>query len=152
MGMAAMLVMWPWPFEQFNVPKTPGGYIWNLVTIGPAVSEEMSSVWNCWPTDDGRTDNGALPSIKLPRSRWLRWAKNASLCLKFLIRLQFCLNIYMMHKMVDIRFHECSCIIEFIKRVGGKIWDSLASYLFPQLVIQEHECTTLSYDTNIAFY
>ena len=40
MGMAAILVMWPGPFEQLFVPPTPGGYIWNLVTIDPEVSEE----------------------------------------------------------------------------------------------------------------
>ena len=42
MGMAAILVMWPGPFEQFFVPPIPGGYRWNLVTIGPVVSEEKS--------------------------------------------------------------------------------------------------------------
>ena len=40
MGMAAILLMWPGRFEQLFVPPTPGGYIWNLVTIGPVVSEE----------------------------------------------------------------------------------------------------------------
>ena len=40
MGMAAMLVMWPRPFEQFFFPKGPGGCIWNLVAIGSVVSEE----------------------------------------------------------------------------------------------------------------
>ena len=34
-------------------------------------------VWNCGPTDDGRTtDNGACLYYKLPRSLRLRWAKN----------------------------------------------------------------------------
>ena len=42
MGMAAIWVMWPTPFEQFFFPKRPGGSIWNLVTIGPVVSEEKS--------------------------------------------------------------------------------------------------------------
>ena len=42
MGMAAILVMWPGPFEQLFVPPTPGGYIWNLVIIAPVVSEEKS--------------------------------------------------------------------------------------------------------------
>ena len=42
MGMAAILVMWPGPFEQLFVPPTPGGYIWNLDTTGPVVSEEKS--------------------------------------------------------------------------------------------------------------
>ena len=40
MGVAAMLVMWPKPFEQFFFPLTSVGYIWNLVTIGLVVSEE----------------------------------------------------------------------------------------------------------------
>ena len=42
MGMAAILVMWPGPFKQLFVPPIPGGYIWNLVTIGSVVSEEKS--------------------------------------------------------------------------------------------------------------
>ena len=42
MGMTAILVMWPEPFEQLFVPLIPGGYIWKLVTIGPVVSEEKS--------------------------------------------------------------------------------------------------------------
>ena len=42
MGMAAILVMWSRPFEQFFFPKGPGSCIWNLVTIGPVVSEEKS--------------------------------------------------------------------------------------------------------------
>ena len=84
MGMAAILVMWPAPFEQLFVPPTPGGYIWNLVTIGPVVSEEKS-----FEIVDGRrrrttdnvrrtTDNGAFPSYKLPRSLRLRWAKKGA--------------------------------------------------------------------------
>ena len=42
MGMAAILVMWPGSFEQFFVPQTPAGYLWNLVTMGHVVSEEKS--------------------------------------------------------------------------------------------------------------
>ena len=84
MGMAAILVMWPGPFEQLFVPPTPGGYIWNLVTIGPVVSEVKS-----FEIVDGRrrrtTDNGAFPSYKLPRSLWLRWAKNVNTwCITYL--------------------------------------------------------------------
>ena len=45
MGMAAMLVMWPEPFEQIFIPSSPGGSIWNLVTIGRVVFEKI--VWNC---------------------------------------------------------------------------------------------------------
>ena len=53
MGMAAMLVMWPKPFEQFFFPKGPGGYIWNLVVIVPVVSEEKS-----FEIVDGRRTDG----------------------------------------------------------------------------------------------
>ena len=83
MGMAAMLVMWPRSFEQLFFPKGPGGCIWNLVAIGPVVSEEKSFeiVDGRRTTDDGRTDdgrttdNGACLYYKLPRSLRLRWAK-----------------------------------------------------------------------------
>ena len=40
MGMAAILVMWPEPFEQTFVPPSQGGPTWNLASIGPVVSEE----------------------------------------------------------------------------------------------------------------
>ena len=40
MAMAAILVMWPGPFEQTSVPLSHGGIIWNLTLIGQAVSEE----------------------------------------------------------------------------------------------------------------
>ena len=42
MGMAAMLVMWPRPFELLFFPKGHGGCIWNLVAMGQVVSEEKS--------------------------------------------------------------------------------------------------------------
>ena len=74
MGMAAMLVMWPKPFEQFFFPKVPGGCMWNLVAIGPVVSEKSFEIV------DGRTDNRRTTepayTISSPRSLWLRWAKN----------------------------------------------------------------------------
>ena len=67
MGMAAMLVMWPRSFEQLFFPKGPGGCIWNLVAIGPVVSEEKSFeiVDGRRTTDDGRTDDGqrSLPIL-----------------------------------------------------------------------------------------
>ena len=68
MGMAARLVMWPKLFEQLSFPKGPGGCIWNLVAIGPVVSEEKSfEIVDGWTTD-GRltTDNGACLYYKLP--------------------------------------------------------------------------------------
>ena len=60
MGMAAMLVMWPRLFEQLSFPKGPGGCIWNLVAIGPVVSEEKSfEIVDGWrTTDDVRRTDG----------------------------------------------------------------------------------------------
>ena len=40
MGMAAILVMWPEPFEQAFVPPSQEGFIWNLASIGLVVIEE----------------------------------------------------------------------------------------------------------------
>ena len=40
MGMAAILVMWPGPFEHTFVPLFHGDSIWNLASIGPVVFEE----------------------------------------------------------------------------------------------------------------
>ena len=40
MDMAAILVMWPRPFEQTFVSPPQGGSLWNLASIGPVVSEE----------------------------------------------------------------------------------------------------------------
>ena len=40
MGMAAILVMWPGPFEQAFVPLSQVGSIWNLALITPMGSEE----------------------------------------------------------------------------------------------------------------
>ena len=67
MGMVAILVMWP---RQFFFPNGHGACIWNLVTIGPVVSEEKS-----FEIVNGRTDVGAWLYFKLPRSLRLRWAK-----------------------------------------------------------------------------
>ena len=73
MGMAAMLVMWPRPFEQFFFPKGPGGCIWNLVAIGPLVEEESFEIVDGRP-QGRRTDEGACLYYKLPRSLRLMWA------------------------------------------------------------------------------
>ena len=40
MGVAAILVMWPGPFEQTFVPASLVVSIWNLSLIGQVVSEE----------------------------------------------------------------------------------------------------------------
>ena len=41
MSMAAILGMWPGPVKQTFVPPSHGGSIWNLILIGPEVSEEL---------------------------------------------------------------------------------------------------------------
>ena len=64
MGMAAILVMWPGPFEQTFVPPSKGVSIWNLSSIRPVVSEEkMFEIVDGRTTDDGRqtTDDGRTP-------------------------------------------------------------------------------------------
>ena len=40
MGMEAILVTWPGPFEQTFVSLSHGDSIWNLASIGAVVSEE----------------------------------------------------------------------------------------------------------------
>ena len=56
MGMAAILVTWPGPFEQTLVPASWGVSIWNLSLIGPVVSEEkMFEIVDGWTTDGGRS-------------------------------------------------------------------------------------------------
>ena len=58
MGMAAILVMWPRPFEQTFGPASLGVSIWKLSLIGPVVSEEKKfENVDGRTTDDGRTDN-----------------------------------------------------------------------------------------------
>ena len=58
MGMAAILVMRPGPFEHLFVPSTPGGYIWNMVTVGLVVSEKKS-----FEIVDGRRRMWSLPIL-----------------------------------------------------------------------------------------
>ena len=40
MGMAAILVKWPRPFQQTSIPPSHRSSIWNLTLIGSVVSEE----------------------------------------------------------------------------------------------------------------
>ena len=63
MGMAAILVMWPGPFEQTFVPPSHGDSIWNLASIGPVVSEEKMFK-ECGQQTDGQTTEAYL-SYKL---------------------------------------------------------------------------------------
>ena len=71
MGMAAILVMWPGPFEQIFVPPSHGDSIWNLASIGPVVSEEMFKECGQQTTDRQRRPTYPISS---PMSLWLRWA------------------------------------------------------------------------------
>ena len=61
MGMMAILVMCPGPFEQTFVLPSQGGSIWSSTLIGRAVSEGkmFKSV------DDRRRTTEAYPSYKL---------------------------------------------------------------------------------------
>ena len=59
-GMAAILVMWPALFEQTFNPLSQGGSTWNLIWIGPVVSEEkMLENVNVRRT----TDDGGMPLL-----------------------------------------------------------------------------------------
>ena len=62
MGMAAILVMFPRHYEQIFVPPPHVGYTYNLVSIGLAVSEEMSFS-NVDETQTPMTDDGLLPIL-----------------------------------------------------------------------------------------
>ena len=67
MGMAAILVMWPTPFEQLFFPKGPGGCIWNLVAIGLVVSEEKPfEIVDGRRTMDGRRKTEPAYTISSP--------------------------------------------------------------------------------------
>ena len=61
MGMAAILVMWPWPFEQNFFSPIHGGSIWNLASTGRVASVEKMSE----NVDDGRGTTEACLSYKL---------------------------------------------------------------------------------------
>ena len=58
MGMAAILVRWPEPFEHTFIPPSNVVSIWNLASIGPVVFEEMFK-----SVDDRQTDGGGLPIL-----------------------------------------------------------------------------------------
>ena len=81
MGMAAMLVMWSRSFEQLFFPKGPGGCIWNLVAIGPVVSEEKSFVIvDGRRTDDGRRTTEPAYTISSPGAFGSGELKTVDLC------------------------------------------------------------------------
>ena len=75
MGMAAILVIWPGPFEQKTfVPPSRRSSIWNLTLIDPVVSEEKIFK-ECGRR---RTTTGGRRRPTYPISSRLRWAKNVS--------------------------------------------------------------------------
>ena len=64
MGMAAILVMWPGPFEQTFVSPSHGDSIWNLASIGLVVSEEKMFK-ECGRQTDSQRTTEAYQSYKL---------------------------------------------------------------------------------------
>ena len=54
MGMAAILVIWPWCPEQTFVPPTHEGSTWNLASIGPTVLEKKIFENGGWTDDSGQ--------------------------------------------------------------------------------------------------
>ena len=64
MGMAAILAIWPEPFEQTFVPPSQGGSTWNLASIGPVVSEEKMF------------ENVDIIHTYLPTNRWQKGLPN----------------------------------------------------------------------------
>ena len=65
MGLAAIMVMWPGPFEQTFVPSSHEGSIWNLTLIGQAVSEEKMFKECGRRTDDRRRKDGRMTEAYL---------------------------------------------------------------------------------------
>ena len=64
MGMVAILVMWPGPFEQTFVTPSHRSSIWNLTLIGPVVYEIFKECGRRTTTDIKRTTEAYL-SYKL---------------------------------------------------------------------------------------
>ena len=81
MGMAAILVMWPIPFEQTFVPPSYGDSIWNLASIGPLVSEKMFE-------ECGRRSLTRFLSEAIVSPNW-RLSLYSSLCCFFFFFLSF---------------------------------------------------------------
>ena len=60
MGMAAILIVWPGPFEQIFIPPSHGDSIWNLASVVPVVSEEKMFKECGWRTDRRQTPEAYL--------------------------------------------------------------------------------------------
>ena len=73
MDMAAILFIWPEPFEQTSIPPSHGGSLWNLASTGPVVSEEDVFKVSVWQTDGRRRP---IYPVNSPMSLRLRWAND----------------------------------------------------------------------------
>ena len=73
MGMAAILVMWPGPFEQTFVPQFKSSKFHMKFDIDWPCGFWGRDVYRVWTTDEGRR-RPTYP-ISSPKSLWLRWAK-----------------------------------------------------------------------------
>ena len=72
-------VTWRWPHEKITfVPPSHGGSIWNLTSIGPAVSETFENV------NDRQQTNQSCHPISSPMSLWLRGAKKEKILKAYL--------------------------------------------------------------------
>ena len=60
MGMAAILVMWPGPFEQNFVPPSHGDATWNFASICPVVSDKKMFFECGWRTGRRRMTEAYL--------------------------------------------------------------------------------------------
>ena len=61
MGMVAILVMWPWTFEQTFVPILKSLHIKCEFNWPSGFRGE--DVWKCWRKDDGRTMDAGVTGI-----------------------------------------------------------------------------------------
>ena len=124
MGMVAILVMWPGPFEQTFVPLSHGYSIWNLASISPVVSEEKMFKEFGRRTDRQRTDDRRRrPTypISSPMSLRLRWAKKQFV----LINWSKIIPKWICNK-TPMTFSSCTC-----KRYNGQNWwNALLKYIF----------------------
>ena len=98
MGIAAILVMWPGPFEQNFVPPSHGSSIWNLTLIGPVVSEkQMFKVCGRWTTMT-MSDNVQHSSGKQGYAKFLNSTVDPRVgtnCLQWLI-------LFLTHQILDL--------------------------------------------------
>ena len=90
MGMAAILVIWPGPFEQTFVPPSHGGFIWNLTLRRTCLKS----------VDDVRRTTKAYLSYKLTK-----WAKNEK-CSVIYRHILLQTDVRVSHARVDISKHQ----------------------------------------------